>query len=171
MRNLILGFILSIAMFSANIFSADYFNQDEWIIPTGMNAGIVLNSNFADDFSNLSDPTFGMGLNLSYRMSVSLGFYMDLSTKFSGSDSYPLNADLGATFYIVPETKIQPLVSAGVTLRNLFDDSQSKGLFLGVGGEYVIDRKMTVPFKLQYNKNLDVDYSDITFKLGFNYYF
>ena len=169
MKTLIIGFFLSIAMFTAPLFSADYYNQDEWIIPTGLNAGITFNTAC---YNECDDNIGSLGLNLSYRASVSIAAYLTLSDNFINTDSNVFQADAGLNFYIIPENKFQPLVTAGLSIYNFTEDNNFKSIFAGIGGEYVINEKMTVPFKVSYSKNFDYSELDtINFSLGFNYYF
>ncbi len=193
MKTLLMGFLLSIVLFATPAFSADYYGQEAWQVPMGVSVGLSGNyGGCTGDCGEAIKPGVGIGLNIAYRPSMSFGVYLEVLDNFvhpenedADVDYTFIQANLGLNFYLFPDSKFQPLVTGGVGnfhMRaeddngNEYESEEQQTIFLGFGGEYILNDNMTIPFKLQYSKILlnDNDTSKDSLwnvVVGFNYYF
>ena len=193
MKALLMGFLLSIVLFATPAFSADYYGQEAWTVPMGLSVGLSGNyGGCTGDCGEAIKPGGGIGLNIAYRPSMSFGVYLEVLDNFVHPENEEADVDytfiqgnIGLNFYLFPDSKFQPLITGGLgnfhmraedSHGNEYESEEQQTIFLGFGGEYILNDHMTVPFKLQYSKIVYNDNSKSKDSLwnvvvGFNYYF
>jgi len=193
MKKLILSVVFALALLTTPLLGNDFYGQDSFEVPMGLNVGITGNyGGCTGDCADAIDPGFGFGLSIGYRVSMSLSVYAEFLDNFvnpkndnSNLDYSYLQGNLGVNFYLMPTSKFQPFVTAGLGNFRMTAESDDgdysesedfQTLFIGGGAEFIISDNMTIPFKLQYSKivhsNNDLE-KDATWNIlvGLNYYF
>jgi opacity protein-like surface antigen len=198
MKKVILGFLFTLLL-STGLYAGEYYGMvSSFDVPMGLNVGLSVNGgSCTGDCGDFYKPGGGIGINVGYRFSMSLGIYIEGLANIVSPDNKEISenydtmfvqSNLGLNFYIDPTSKLQPFVTAGFGNFHIewslkedsdftIESTDQQTIFFGGGIEYVLSENLTLPVKLQFAKVFTEDgeetYKDMlwNFTLGVNYYF
>ncbi|MBN2694125.1 outer membrane beta-barrel protein [bacterium] len=198
MKKIVLGFIFTL-LFSTGVYAEEFYGMvSSFDVPMGLNVGLSVNGgSCTGDCGDSFKPGGGIGINIGYRFSMSLGVYVEGLANLVEPDNKALaenydttfvQGNIGVNFYIDPTSQFQPFVTAGFGNFHIavnskedsdveMESTDQQTIFFGAGMEYVLSENFTLPIKLQFAKVFTEDgeetYKDMlwNFTLGVNYYF